>query len=253
MYYDYVYQKRMRVGDNMDLQSSLEVVSKSLEIVSKTDVRVVVGIISFSGVILTAFITVWNVNKTNKIAKDLGEKNLNALEQRRYIDAERVKWINEFREKSSEFLKVANLQATDLLKFKDAIENKVDISGINQDAQIERSSEIDGVCNQINLLLNPNDIFSYYLVVLQNEVADDLRNNNILKFNFEQVKVKVEDIGYLYHVIIRSEWKRIKEENKNGAELSEEKMHEIYNEIAKKLDEKAYRKFIKEDKVEAPN
>ncbi|MED1302944.1 hypothetical protein BK704_12280 [[Bacillus thuringiensis] serovar konkukian] len=247
----------------MDLQSSLEVVSKSLEIVSKsleivskTDVRVVVGIISFSGVILTAFITVWNVNKTNKIAKDLGEKNLNALEQRRYIDAisaERVKWINEFREKSSEFLKVANLQATDLLKFKDAIENKVDISGINQDAQIERSSEIDGVCNQINLLLNPNDIFSYYLVVLQNEVADDLRNNNILKFNFEQVKVKVEDIGYLYHVIIRSEWKRIKEENKNGAELSEEKMHEIYNEIAKKLDEKAYRKFIKEDKVEAPN
>ncbi|PEX50224.1 hypothetical protein COJ42_13585 [Bacillus cereus] len=206
--------------------------------------------------LITSGISIWSVFRNSKITKDLGEKNLKALEQRRYIDAisaERVKWINEFREKSSEFLKVANLQATDLLKFKDAIENKVDISGINQDAHIERSSEIDGVCNQINLLLNPNDIFSYYLVVLQNEVADDLRNNNILKFDFEQVKVKVEDIGYLYQVIIRSEWKRIKEENKNGAELSEEKMHEIYTEMAKKLDEKTYRKFIKEDKVEAPN
>ncbi|HDR7447989.1 hypothetical protein FKQ51_12085 [Bacillus toyonensis] len=47
--------------------------------------------------------------QTNKLIKELGEKNLLSAEQKRYFDAisaEWVKWINEFREKSSEFLKL---------------------------------------------------------------------------------------------------------------------------------------------------
>ncbi|MED3202258.1 hypothetical protein ACWKTL_27500 [Bacillus toyonensis] len=47
--------------------------------------------------------------QTNKLIKELGEKNLLSAEQKRYFDAisaEWVKWINEFRERSSEFLKL---------------------------------------------------------------------------------------------------------------------------------------------------
>lgn len=47
--------------------------------------------------------------QTNKLIKELGEKNLLSAEQKRYFDAisaERIKWINEFREKSIEFLKL---------------------------------------------------------------------------------------------------------------------------------------------------
>ncbi|PGS04978.1 hypothetical protein COC45_28150 [Bacillus cereus] len=207
------------------------------------DIKLIVGIISLVGVICTVCVTALNNINTNKLTKELGEqtrkltkelgeRNLKALEQRRYIDAisaERVKWISELREKSSEFLKVTHLQVNDFYKW-----YETDISKINQDVLMERSSEIVGLSNQIYLLLNPHGIANGKLITLQNEVAVILSNSNIREFNLEELEEKIIVIGYLYQVILKAEWKRVKEENKEGAELSEERVNEIYIEVARK-------------------
>ncbi|MFE9078425.1 hypothetical protein [Bacillus mobilis] len=245
----------------MNAQPAIEAAKIAAEAASKNAektllITIIMALISLLGVLASAYISSKSAAHASKVAEDLGKQNLEALKQKRYIDAistERVKWINEMREKSSEFLKVTHLQSNDVLKFKEDIKNKVDISKIKQDVLIERSSEIVSICNQINLLLNPTDNISHYLIMLQNDVADDLRISKVLEFNVNQLEVKILDIGYLYQVIIRSEWKRIKEENELGAELSEVRMNEIYTNIAKKLDDETYKKFFNEDKEKAPN
>lgn len=270
MYYTYVYQKQWRVGDNMDLQSSLEVVSKSLEvvskiqeIVSKTDVRVVVGIISFIGVILTAFITARNVNKTNKIAKSLGEKNLNALEQRRYIDAistERVKWINNLRDNFSNFLKNVNLQMGDIYKIENEKQKNNEDSKIeskkqkdnedskiesekqkdNEDKMRERLGEIMYIGNHIYLLLNPTEPICKKIRKLQIQIFKSLESYNGSGFDGENVQEVVDELSFYYQVVLKAEWKRVKEENTNGKEINQERMDSIYKETSENIDIEVY-------------
>lgn len=208
-------------------------------------------IVTVITLLFTSGISIWSVMRNSKITKELGEKNLKALEQRRYIDAisvERIKWINEMREKSSEFLKVTHLQSNDFLRWRNA-----DIKEIKQDMLMERSAEIASLCNQINLLLNPTDFISKELIVLQNEVSVLLSNSKLSEFDFEKLKEKIIDIGYLYQVIIRTEWKRIKEENKDGTELSEERMNKLYFNTAKKIDDEHFNKLFNKNREKVPN
>lgn len=214
----------------MNTQAAIEAAKIAAETASRN--ALIAASITIFAAFITSLVTIWTARKSNELAKDLGEKNLKALEQRRYIDAisaERVKWISELREKSSEFLKVTHLQANDFRKW-----YETDISKINQDVLMKRSSEIVGLSNQIYLLLNPHGIANGKLITLQNEVAAILSNSNIGEFNLGELEEKIIVIGYLYQVILKAEWKRIKGENKEGAELSEERVNEIYIEVARK-------------------
>ena len=239
-----------------------------------TDPRFVVGVLSLLGVIYTVYNTRENVNKTNdlkkemdeqtrkltkelgdqthKLTKELGEKNLKALEQRRYIDAisaERIKWINTMRDRFSEYIKLVHMQMNDFSEWKSQGDADIDESELRK-----RFFDITYINNQINLLLNQTEPIVKKIVEIQSTLTIELGSpKDISKYNYQKHQEMTNDLSYLYQIVLKAEWKRVKEENKNGAELSEEKMHEIYIEIAKKQSEKIYRKIIKEDKVKAPN
>lgn len=253
------------MGENMVIQSIVALVS---------DPKFVVGVLSLGGVIYTVRKTAENVNKTNdlkrdledqakdlkkelanqtnEITKELGEKNLKALEQRRYIDAisaERIKWINTMRDRFSEYIKLVHMQMNDFSEWKSQGD-----AGIDESELRKRFFDITYVNNQINLLLNQTEPIVKKIVEIQSTQTIELGSpKDISKFNYQKHQEMTNDLSYLYQIVLKAEWKRVKEENKNGAELSEEKMHEIYIGIAKKQSEKIYRKIIKEDKVKAPN
>ncbi|ALC55205.1 hypothetical protein ACN91_15100 [Bacillus cereus] len=266
----------------MDLQSSIEVISRIIEIVSKVqeifsgiDVKLWVGILSLGGVLYTVRNTRKNVNRTNdlkkelegqtnklkkelteqtnKITKELGEKNLKALEQRRYIDAisaERIKWINTIRDKFSEFIKLAYLQMADFSYWKQKFPGKIE-----EDAEkelINRFHDITYASVQILLLLNPKEIISDRIDNLQNDIKSKLRSTrNIEKFDFKELADLAEELMYLHQVVLKSEWKRVKEENKIGEEIDDNAMNNIYISVAKKLDKDLYNKYLNqlEEKV----
>ncbi|EJS54402.1 hypothetical protein IC9_01735 [Bacillus toyonensis] len=270
----------------MDLQSRIEVVSKILEVVSKVlgivsniqeitskfDVRLVVGIISLGGVIFTAFMTFWNVKKTNnlkekleaqtnnlkqkladqtnEITKELGEKNLKALEQRRYIDAisiERVKWINNLRDNFSDFLKNVNLQLGDILKLisekqknNEDVKLESDKQKVDKDKMRERLGEIMYVGNHNFLLLNPTEPICKKIRKLQLQIFESLEKFNGSEFDNEKVRKLVDELSFCYQVVLKAEWKRVKEENKEGKEINQETLNGIYKEASKKLNDEVY-------------
>ncbi|MDZ4610963.1 hypothetical protein ORM66_00485 [Bacillus cereus] len=277
----------------MDLQSRIEVVSKILEIVSniqeitsKFDVRLVVGIISLGGVIFTAFMTFWNVKKTNnlkekleaqtnnlkqkladqtnnlkqkladqtnEITKELGEKNLKALEQRRYIDAisiERVKWINNLRDNFSDFLKNVNLQLGDILKLinekqknNEDFKLESDKQKVDKDKMRERLGEIMYVGNHNFLLLNPTEPICKKIRKLQLQIFESLEKFNGSEFDDEKVRKLVDELSFCYQVVLKAEWKRVKEENKEGKEINQKTLNGIYKEASKKLNDEVYDKL----------
>ncbi|PFZ72478.1 hypothetical protein COL72_11715 [Bacillus toyonensis] len=270
----------------MDLQSSIEIISEIIEIVSKIqkilsgiDVKLWVGILSLGGVLYTVHNTRKNVNKTNnlkkelenqgnnlkkeladqtnKITKELGEKNLKALEQRRYIDAistERIKWINNMRDKSSEFIKLAHLQIEGLNYWKvmgyeqldeEAEEDKKKLKEIAKKELRERFFEITHMDIQINLLLNPKETISGKMMQLQHDIRAKLNStNNINGFNFTESANLLTDLIYLQQVVLKSEWKRVKEENKIGEEINDDAMKNIYIGVAKELNKDLYNKYL---------
>ncbi|MBY7120648.1 hypothetical protein ILS93_00705 [Bacillus sp. 16GRE42] len=243
----------------MDIQSSIEVISKIIEIVSEIqkilsgiDVKLWVGVLSLVGVLYTVHNTRKNVNNTNdlkkemdeqtrKLTKELGEKNLKALEQRRYIDAistERVKWINTMRDKFSEYVKISNIQMNDMNKLK---HGKGDV---DDSLMRERYYELTYIGNNVYFLLNPTEPVSKEIRKLQGTINRQLRRGNISEFNSVQMKELAQDLGYLFQVVLKSEWKRVKEENKKGEEIDDEKMEQIYKKAAQKIDNKKYNKYF---------
>ncbi|PEJ40078.1 hypothetical protein CN889_18195 [Bacillus wiedmannii] len=238
----------------MDMKSIVDLVS---------DPRFVVGVLSLGGVIITVVKTAQNVNntnnlkkeleeqtnklkkeladQTNKITKELGEKNLKALEQRRYIDAisaERIKWINNMRDNFSEFIKIAHIQMNDMSKLKSG---KGDVG---EAIMRERFHELTYIRNNISFLLNPTEPVSREIRSLQRTITLALRRGSIATFDSKKVKESARELGYLFQVVLKAEWKRVKEENKKGEEISDEEMNYIYTEVAKKLNNKRYSKYF---------
>ncbi|EEL42579.1 Viral A-type inclusion protein [Bacillus cereus Rock3-42] len=228
------------------------------------DPRFVVGVLSLLGVIYTVRKTAENVNKTNnlkkeideqtnklkkeladqtnEITKELGEKNLKALEQRRYIDAissERVKWINTMRDRFSEYLKLTYIQMHDMNMRKKGDNDKVDEKQL-----IERLSEITYISNHITLLLNPTEPISEQLIALQSKVHSSLLIGPPSDFDYNKVEELGLDLAYFHQVVLKAEWKRVKEENKEGEEIDQERMKLIYETVAKKINNKTYNKYF---------
>lgn len=247
----------------MDMQSIVEVVSK-------IDVKLVVGVLSLGGVIYTVRKTVENVNntnnlkvelegqannlkkeladQTNEITKELGEKNLKALEQRRYIDAisaERIKWINNLRDNFSDFLKNVTLQKGDIVKLANEKQN------VDEDKMEERLSDMMYTGNHIFLLLNPTEPICKEIIKLQIEIVTALERFNDIEFDYDKVGDLVEDLVFLYQVVLKAEWKRVKVENEKGEEVDQETTNRIYKETSKKIDMELYNNFYSKRKEKA--
>ncbi|PGC18911.1 hypothetical protein COM08_11995 [Bacillus wiedmannii] len=229
------------------------------------DIKLIVGIISLVGVICTVCVTALNninTNKltkelgeqtrkltkelgeqTHKLTKELGEKNLKALEQRRYIDAissERVKWINTMRDRFSEYIKLVHIQMNDFDKWKSHGDKDID-----EDVLRKRYFEITSVNNQINFLLNQTEPIVKKLVKRQSELTRELSlPEDISEFNYRKLQNITEDLGYFYQVVLKAEWKRVKEEIKKGEEIDDDGMNNIYLSAAKKLSEEFYNKHL---------
>ncbi|MFH7833845.1 hypothetical protein [Bacillus luti] len=181
--------------------------------------------------IVAAIVNVFLNWKNNKVSKE-----------KRFIDTistERVKWINDLRDNFSEFLKLVHMQAADFDRIK-----SLGIDSINRDELRNRSIEISYLKNRIHLYLNPTEIITKKLIEHLEDIADVLCTFDINAFDFDQVDDLVQNLGYLQQVILKSEWRRVKEENEKGKEIDDKRMDSIYLETAKKIDPSKYNKLI---------
>ncbi|PDZ57811.1 hypothetical protein [Bacillus thuringiensis] len=187
---------------------------------------VVTAIATIIAAIIAAIISLFMNRRNNQIAKE-----------ERFIDtisAERVKWVNSIRDVFSEYNKCAYIQKNRLnnLKQKRAVKGRSQLS------------EIIYHNNHIELYLNPVEPITKKLLELQNKISLTLHTEiPVPDFNYDEVEIWLEDLHFLQQIILKSEWKRIKEENKKGSEITNQRMNEIFMNVAKKIDGVRYEKL----------
>lgn len=54
----------------------------------------------------------------------------------------------------------------------------------------------------------------------------------------------IDDLVFFYQVVLKSEWERVKEENKTGEEIDDVTMNDTYKGVAEKIDKDVYNKYF---------
>lgn len=250
----------------MNPQTTLEAAKIAAETAAKnaqmTSVMAfITALVSLVGVAFASYMSYKTARSTNDITESLGTQNLEALKQKRYIDAistERVKWINTMRDNFSAFVKNVNLQVSDIRNLTSGqykMENVYhQMSGISElkseqhkvveEKMIERLNEMMYIGNHIYFLLNPTEPICIEIRKLQVQIVKSLERFNGTEFDYAWMTDAIDDLGFFYQVVLKSEWKRVKEENKTGEEIDDVTMNNIYIGVAEKLDKDVYNKYF---------
>lgn len=231
----------------MNTQAAIEAAKIAAETAARN--AWITTIVTVIALIITSGISIWSVMRNSKITKELGEKNLESLEQKRYIDAisvERIKWINTMRDNFSDFLKNVNLQMGDIVKLANEEQN------VDEDKMVERLRVMMYTGNHIFLLLNPTEPICKEIIKLQIQIVTALEGYSDIEFDYDKLSELTEDLVFLYQVVLKAEWKRVKEENKIGEEIDDNAMYDIYISVAEKLDKELYNKYLTQLEEKAP-
>ncbi|MBJ6721277.1 hypothetical protein I2750_13625 [Bacillus sp. PR5] len=178
--------------------------------------------------IVAAISSLYAVRKT----KELGEKNIEILEKRMLIDtvsAQRIEWINNIRKDFVEFNSSCHNFSLKMIQ--------IDRQGNKGDISAEDYLIIEKHKNQIELSLNPSEIFTAKLIEWLQMMYDGLVNEpqNLAKYNEAR-----KFIIFLQQVILKAEWQRIKRETEKGRQLNEKEVEDVFKITAVHINNKLY-------------
>lgn len=202
------------------------------------------AILALVGTVITSINSVRIAKKTSLISKEIGDKNVQSLEKRRLIDTistQRIGWINNTRNQFIEFNKLC--QSLSMIMLSKSI-GKDSNPNYNFGKHYQ---EIVGALNHIELLLNPREFFSQQLIIYLNKMLNSLASGD---FDIEVYKQHRATIAFIQQVILKAEWKRIKEETERGEQLSKKEMKKIFEKVAKEIDYHKYQVLIRSAKIE---
>jgi hypothetical protein len=198
------------------------------------------GIIALVGSILTFVGTRQSIKaskksseKSNEISLKLGNMTVETQGKQRLIETistQRVEWINKIREYFSQFSKVTYKMAL--------------VRSNGKEVESELQHELYYLVNHIELFLNPTEIITKKFIEKKDVVARYLLRDNV-PFSWETYSSGMHDLHYIEQVILKAEWKRLKEETKSGNEVIN--MEEIHKEIARNIDINKYNAVLRQD------
>ncbi|WOQ71402.1 hypothetical protein R0126_11935 [Bacillus stratosphericus] len=176
------------------------------------------GCLAFLGV-------VWSAKNVTKNSKESIHTNT--------VTKERIAWQNTLREKFVDYNKLIWEMFNETDRFAISKKNKKELS---EKLRIKQT-ECQAVLSYIKLLLNPAECAHNKL---QNELYSLFRNVSKVKMNSDNVDADnpLSKVEFLQQVLLKFEWRRIKEESETGKKHSQEKIDKLYKEIACNIDSK---------------
>ncbi|WP_227396997.1 hypothetical protein [Jeotgalibacillus aurantiacus] len=198
---------------------------------------------------LAALIAILNTFMTNNLKKKsdknnlqlsekIAELNIESNDKQRIIEhiaAQRIEWINTIRKHFVEFnsqTAKAHFDYSNLYR----IDKTPDLEGLGWSILKEiRFSQ---------LYLNENELVTRKLIELMFDVRSKLNHKN---YDVKHYNSDLSNILFLQNVILKSEWRRVKEEIEKGESLRSERVKEIFDEVAKESNEGLYNFLIKSD------
>lgn len=151
------------------------------------------------------------------------------------ISEERIKWINALHDEFVDFYK--NLSIYEKI-LSESEEGSIDAE------KTKKYELLVASIYKITLMLNPSEHYMNYLIErinlllqVKSTLGDDHDLNPYLK--------TLREANDLQQIILKSEWRRVKEESAKGKELSNKKVNDLYNEIARSINVEVY-EFVSE-------
>ncbi|PAD36321.1 hypothetical protein [Terribacillus saccharophilus] len=190
-----------------------------------------------------------NVESSEKIAeqnlkstKVINNETIKNLEERRYTDTiiiQRIEWVNKIR---NTFIDFNSLSKNTFEFLSIALRTE---QGMKMEEFIKRTHDLDRLIDEVYLLSNPREYWFERLF----EHMNDLRNYIIdvelsADPNLKQFRDYISVIVYIQQCILKSEWKRTKEEINSGDETSPEKMEKIFYKTAKEINPALYERLF---------
>ncbi|MDF2068009.1 hypothetical protein [Bacillus sp. Cr_A10] len=191
--------------------------------------------IAFVASIFTIASSTKSARKSNELNEKLGKLQANTQDKQRIVEtigAQRVVWINNIRQHFVDYN--SNAQKLHFNYIRLLLNNEE--TKILRDKAIEISEEMVKTIHNTELFLNGDEIYSNAIISIMKKLRNDIINlNSVMSVN--QFNDYLKRLLFAQNVILKAEWKRVKEETSIGDFLSEERVKEIFVEVATKLDE----------------
>jgi hypothetical protein len=104
---------------------------------------------------------------------------------------------------------------------------------ILRDKTIELSEELIKTTHNTELFLNGDEVYSNASISIMKNLRSDILNSNM---TVDQFNNTLKQLIFAQNIILKAEWKRVKEETSIGDFLSEVRVKEIFIEVAIKVD-----------------
>jgi hypothetical protein len=202
---------------------------------SAADSAMIAATAAIIGALIGATVSIFAAAVNSKTAKKVGTINAGELEKRRFIDTvstERIKWINEVRDKFAQYNKIVFIMGKETAVIK---LTRQEGKGYKESLDLNKSyDELIYYENLIDLFLNPIEketkVIKKHMKMLRDNITEYKRN-----FDPDEFENAFENLLYAQQVILKAEWKRLKEEAKKGEELSDEDAKKLAEYYAKEI------------------
>ncbi|QUW22472.1 hypothetical protein JSQ81_02475 [Sporosarcina sp. Marseille-Q4063] len=194
-------------------------------------VAIIVAIISLLASSITVYFSKKSSNKSDKVSEKLGELSASTHEKQRVVEniaSQRVIWINDVRKNFVEFN--SDLQKLHISRVKGDWDSVDEVF----DSAMELAGKTLKTIFTIELFLNGNEAYSERVISTMNKSRSKIIQGNVEVKQFNQI---LQVLVFYQNVILKAEWRRVKEETINGSFLSDERVLEIFDEVGKELNE----------------
>ena len=192
---------------------------------------IIAAVISFAASIITIIKSEKIQVNSAEFNRQLTDSQIKSLDKQRIvgnIGTQRIEWVNKTRDVFVEY----NTNLSNL-SYINSIVNDDNLS--QHFGEIKRLSfELKRLLNLVELLLNPMEPYTRFLLVNMSDA-----NSMVIRGIVDNEKEsKFSDyITFTQNVILKAEWKRVKDETERGEFLNEEEMGKVFEEVGKDMNE----------------
>lgn len=192
---------------------------------------IIAAVISFAASIITIIKSEKIQVNSAEFNRQLTDSQIKSLDRQRIvgsISTQRIEWVNKTRDVFVEYN--TNLNR---LRFINTVVNDSNLSQYFE--EIKRLSfELHRLGDMVELLLNPMEPYTRFLLVNMKDVNKMVINGIIDNTRYSKF---TKNITFTQNVILKAEWKRVKDETESGEFLNEEKMVKVFEEVGKDMNE----------------
>lgn len=190
---------------------------------------IIAAIISLIGSIITIYSSRNVQKKSQEISKKASEIQEKLSDKQRIVEnigAQRIEWIGKIRDIFIDY----NYNLNRLIVTVRQLE-KVKNSPLVDELELI-FYEINKSYNKVYLLLNPTEPYTRYLLKMMIKV-NSIDQSLVVDNRFFEMKERIKTIQ---NVILKVEWKRVKEETVRGEFLSAFEVDQLFQSVGKQMD-----------------